>query len=306
MTDHQHAHLAWERLLEQALNEPGLVCAAYQSFHRFSIGNAILATVQLADKIGPLATFKQWLAKGRAVKKGEKAIVLVMPVQVKIGGEQGRIGGKQSADAAGSVEDGADAPSSAGAATRTVFVYRARWFSYYQTQPKDGAEESAEPELDLAPEWDAERALRTLGIRREGYAQVDGNMLGYSRLGDGAPIVAVSPLSPHPMKTLFHELGHCALGHLDKIDPQRKGECEAEAECVAYLMCASLGVHSEAMAASRGYIQRWLEASAAVDGAQGFTNRSARRIFAAVQKILAAGKPVAAAQDTAHDATQAA
>ena len=42
-------------LLEQALTEPGIVSEAYRRFHRFSIGNQILAAVQLHQKHLPLS-----------------------------------------------------------------------------------------------------------------------------------------------------------------------------------------------------------------------------------------------------------
>ena len=37
-------------LLERALTEPGIISAAYRRFHRFSIGNQILAAIQLHDR----------------------------------------------------------------------------------------------------------------------------------------------------------------------------------------------------------------------------------------------------------------
>ena len=66
----------------------------------------------------------------------------------------------------------------------------------------------------------------------------------------------MSPLSPHPHKTTFHELGHCLL-HLD--EEHREGADlprnlkEVEAEAVAMLCCEALGLDGAEYA--RGYIQ---------------------------------------------------
>ena len=48
------------QLLAQALTEPGIVSEAYRRFHRFSIGNQILAAVQLHQRhlpLSPIASF---------------------------------------------------------------------------------------------------------------------------------------------------------------------------------------------------------------------------------------------------------
>ena len=73
-------------LLNRALTEPGVISRAYTAFHGYSIGNQLLAFVQCAERgipPGPIATFMGWKDKGRYVRKGEKAIVLCMPVTCK-------------------------------------------------------------------------------------------------------------------------------------------------------------------------------------------------------------------------------
>ena len=74
------------RSARRAVNEPGIVSAAYRQFHNYSIGNQLLAWAQcLARGIqpGPMATFPKWKELGRYVRKGEKAITLCQPVTVK-------------------------------------------------------------------------------------------------------------------------------------------------------------------------------------------------------------------------------
>ncbi|MBK8357480.1 MAG: DUF1738 domain-containing protein [Comamonadaceae bacterium] len=73
-------------LLQQALTLPGTLSKAYSVFHDYSLGNAILAAFQLAARglpLAPIASFNRWKNLGRKVRKGEKALSLIMPVTVK-------------------------------------------------------------------------------------------------------------------------------------------------------------------------------------------------------------------------------
>src|SRR5262245_40260795 len=73
-------------LLDQAVREPGCVSIAYRQFHSYSLGNQLLALSQcLARHLepGPLATYARWRALGRQVRKGEKALVLWLPITVR-------------------------------------------------------------------------------------------------------------------------------------------------------------------------------------------------------------------------------
>ena len=70
-------------LLQSAVTEPGIISAAYSQFHTYSMGNQLLAWVQCLQREippGPIATFPRWKELGRHVKKGEKALMLCMPV----------------------------------------------------------------------------------------------------------------------------------------------------------------------------------------------------------------------------------
>jgi hypothetical protein len=86
-------HFSWRHharqictIAQQALTEPGIVSAAYGRFHRFSIGNQILAAIQLQERdlpLSPIASFNRWKDLGRSVSKGQKAMSLWMPITVK-------------------------------------------------------------------------------------------------------------------------------------------------------------------------------------------------------------------------------
>jgi len=98
--------------------------------------------------------------------------------------------------------------------------------------------------------------------------------------------VSVSPLATQPFKTLFHEFAHQILGHVQSAGPLTDEDAtprnvqEVEAESVAMLCCASLGLPG--VEYSRDYIQSWAEG-------QPISEQSAHRIFAAADKILKAG-----------------
>lgn len=261
-------------LLKQALTEPGIVSAAYGRFHRFSIGNQILAAVQLQERslpISPIASFNRWKDLGRSVSKGQKALSLWMPITVK----------RRATDAGDAGDAGADNEER----LMTLFKLAPRWFSLEQTEGEDYIEPIE------SPQWDADAAMTGLDITLEHFEFMDGNVQGYAVKRR----IAVSPLAEYPHKTRFHEMAHVVLGHTEEADCHDAASLprsiqEVEAEGVAFLLCSILELPGRDE--SRGYIQSWL------DGEQ-LPEKSAQRIFSASQKILDAGKPV-----TSSDVTQ--
>jgi len=151
----------WASLLVEAVNKPGLIMEAYSAFHRYSIGNQILALVQCQLRgleSGPLNTFPGWQALGRSVKRGERALSLCMPVTRKVRDEESQ-----------------DSESECHERTFTTFMYKPHWFVLSQTVGSD----FIPPSL---PEWDAEQALIALNIERISFTHTDGNWQGYAKL----------------------------------------------------------------------------------------------------------------------------
>ena len=256
----------WSALLVEAVNKPGLIMEAYSAFHQYSIGNQLLALVQChlrGIQPGPINTFPKWQALGRYVKRGERALILGMPITRKRHAEQS------------DTNDEAD-----GEHTYTSFVHRARWFVVSQTE---GQELPAIP----IPQWDAALALATLNIERIDFDSTDGNCQGFARKRQ----IAINPVAQLPHKTLFHEAAHVTLGHTAEGD-FADGEAtprslrEAEAEAVALLCCESLGL--EGADYCRGYIQNWLYRGVGFD-ATAIPERSAQKIFRAADQIIRAG-----------------
>ena len=258
MTSPSSSPPSFAALLASAVTEPGMLSAAYGQFHHYSIGNQLLAWSQCVARSiqpGPMATFQRWRELGRHVKKGEKAIVLCRPVTLK-----------RTTPAADGTEETAGV---------TWFVYKALLFVLALT------EGIAIPEPST-PSWSRERALATLTVSEVQFDLADGNCLGFAR--DRS--IAINPINPMPYKTRFHELAHVLLGHTSEgtlndgdSTPRNLRECEAEA--VALLCCAALGLPG--IECSRGYIQAYW--------GQGnpIPERSAQRVLKVADQILKAG-----------------
>ncbi len=256
----------FEQLLSDALNPSNekKLNAAYRAFHRYSIGNQYLAAMQL-DIISPIATYKQWQEKGRQVKKGSKAIALYMPFMVV------------EKDADGNPIIKTDGTKK----TKQVFSLKNNWFSLADT---DGEELDPMANAEFG-DWDVQKALAALDISMVDFEMVNGNAQGYATTGSR---IAINPLARLPHKTTFHELAHQVLGHLSDAEADSvfasgtsdRSLQEVEAESVAFICCASLGL--EGLAESRHYIQGWLSV-------ESLPEKSCSAIFRAADKILKAG-----------------
>lgn len=251
---------SWQELLITAVNTPGTFNEAYNAFHNYSIGNQILALIQCHLRgitPGPIATFPGWKEKGRFVRKGEKALMLCMPI---IGTKKAKAGDED--------QEGE---------SYKFFVCRNNWFVLSQT---DGEPYSGE----AAPEWNKEAALKALEVAEVPFEILNGNAQGYSRRRE----FAINPLDQAAHSTTFHELAHIVLGHttgepiFDSVE-QARSLREVEAESVALICCEALNLSGADH--SRDYIQHWMRK----EGADAIPERNAQRIFAAADRILKAG-----------------
>src|SRR5262245_56757877 len=109
----------WTSLLVEAVNQPGLIMEAYSAFHNYSIGNQILALVQSYGRglePGPINTLPGWQTLGRVVKRGERALILCMPITRKVRDEESHNSDTENGDR-----------------TFTSFIYKPHWFVVSQT-----------------------------------------------------------------------------------------------------------------------------------------------------------------------------
>jgi len=82
----ERQHATWGELLREAVEKPGRMLEAYTAFHNYSFGNALLALEQCTRRNlqpEPLNTYKGWLERKRQVRRGEKGIILCMPMPLK-------------------------------------------------------------------------------------------------------------------------------------------------------------------------------------------------------------------------------
>jgi len=249
------------KALETAISLPGSIMQAYSNFHNYSIGNQLLALIQCSSRglePGPINTFPGWQRLGRHVKRGERALMLCMPLTRKQRSTSDNESGELDHDEAFS----------------TAFMFKPRWFTLAQT-------EGEEFQLPSLPEWDTQTALANFGYTQKAFTDTDGNTQGYSQ-GDE---FAINPVAQLPWKTLFHELGHLVLGHTHEDPKERTSKAlrEVEAESVALLCCEALNLPGAKYC--RGYIQSYWPKGTPIPEA------NAKRILGASDKILRAGKP---------------
>ena len=250
-------NVAWSDMLSDAVNKTGVISACYSVFHNYSMGNQLLAWSQLQARdmnLSPIATYKKWSDLGRQVKKGEKAIALVMPVTISKKDNAGEKTGE----------------------VFNMFTLKNNWFTLDQTEGADFTNEI------VIPTWDKIKALETLGITEVKFDSFNGNSQGYAT----GKNIAINPIAALPHKTRFHELAHVVLGHTEEhamhdSELTPRDIREVEAESVAYILCSVLELSG--LTESRGYIQGWLSGNTISD-------KSAQRIFSAADKILKAGK----------------
>lgn len=240
--------------LQEIYTNPAKLSDCYNKFHNYSFYNQCLAIQQLGNA-EPIATYKRWAELGFQVQKGSKAIALYMPVTAK---------------------DKLDETK-----TKTFFIMRKNWFGLSATNaPKD----FVLPDLQT-PAFGLGKAIETLGINIIPFKQTNGNMQGYAKPQEKA--IAVSPLAAIPVKTTLHEIAHCIMhNELETLHENFGRDIkELEAEAVAYFVCKTLNLCTdEQLASSRAYIQTWFNNFAAIQ------EKTAQRIFSAVDKILKAGK----------------
>jgi len=245
----------YEKLTQQALSEPGELSKAYSAFWNYSLGNQLLALCQLGQP-EPINTYPGWQKIGRQVKKGQKAIGLIMPFTIK------------------EEKDGQER-------TKTIFIERRNWFGLSQTEPMANAPEYTSP---LTPGFSLDKALSALNITKESFLHTDGNTQGYAR--PAQLTIAVSPLAFDPFKTTCHEIGHCLLHAEQSLmgdsETLPKDIKEIEAELTAYLVMCALG-HTQNLSSSRAYIQHW-------NANQGSEKARYAKVFSAADSILKAGR----------------
>jgi len=240
-----------------------------RSFHTYSLNNLLLILAQNPDAT-MVAGFRQWQAKGRQVRKGEKSI---------------KIFGYRERKTRTSENEG-----------NTVDEDRARVVRYFptlsvfditQTDPIEGAPTlPTDPTRRLTGDDDhgliapltQHLAANGWGVHRAWLTAANGFINPETRQVTLAEGIAVEQAA----KTLLHETAHIELLHIDNMDEYRvhRGRMEVEAESVAYIVAGLHGFDTSRY--SIGYITGWAREDTAV------IRETASRVLTAAHTIAEA------------------
>jgi antirestriction protein ArdC len=206
--------------------------------HAYSANNRFWLFMQAQqrgwDDLGMVAGFNTWKALGRSVRKGEKGLTVLAPCRVKVTDET----------------TGEDRYALAGFKIEHVFAAR-------QTDGEGEIPEPIRPELLTGAGPDgAFRALTDL-VEAHGFTVTRAPLTpanGTTSFATRVVTVADRLEDAAAVKTLAHELAHVML-HENEDYHGNRGRCEVEAESVAYLVCADLGMSTDAY--SFPYVAAW-------------------------------------------------
>jgi len=218
------------------------------SFHSYSLNNLLLIWAQRPDATR-VAGFRQWEKLGRHVRKGEKSL--------KIFGYATR-----------KATDVDEATGEETTKSRAYFPILSV-FDISQTDLDEGRTDDGEILQLLTGADDAGIFSRTADYMRSLGWIVDlgdtGDRNGYTTIDGSRRILVGAHLEPaQQAKTMLHEAAH-ALLHADEPAAEyveHRGVKETEAESVAYVMAAMLGLDTAAY--SVGYVAGWAAADVAL------------------------------------------
>lgn len=240
---------------------------AARRFHRYSLSNLLLIMAQDPEAT-QVAGYRSWQAKGRQVRKGEKALAI-------LGSRLAPAGPRADQDvddaAVGALESGKD-----GRPMRRVF-FPVKVFDVAQTDQVEGAEPMPAPTSDLDAEDHAGLYERVAAhFERTGVALrraiVPGTANGFCRkippagnptAEEGAWVTEVvvdeRRTGADAARTALHEAAHIAARHLENADGDyvaHRGRIEIEAESATYIVAAIAGL--DTAPASTGYVASWM------------------------------------------------
>jgi antirestriction protein ArdC len=221
-------------------------------FHRYSLHNVCLIVSQRPNATR-VAGFQTWRSLGRFVRRGEKGIAILAPIDAR------------------RRADNADDESKAVVGFRTAYV-----FDLEQTNGAplpDTAQASGDPGGSTAA---LEAAIRTTGIAIE---QVDdlGGALGTSSAGRLQILNGLD--AAQEFFVLAHEYGHELLHHAADR-PESRDTPELEAEAVAFVVAHAIGL--DAIQSARDYIHLYRGDSNALAESLDRIQRTASMILNAV------------------------
>ncbi len=219
-----------------------------RSFHSYSFNNLILIMTQFPTA-SHVAGFRQWQAKGRQVRKGEKSIRIFGFAEKKT---------RHTDD-----PDGQDETADGETGQRVVRYFPVlSVFDISQTDPTDpDADDPSRPaQLLTGEDPNGITEAVTDYLTGQGWTvtrePIAGRANGYTSPHDRRVVIDADLTPAQAAKTALHEAAHAIL-HADNTDhdQQHRGVQEVEAESVAYVMAGLLGLDTAAY--SIGYLAGW-------------------------------------------------
>lgn len=238
---------------------------ALSRFHTYSFGNVMLIMVQKPEATR-VAGFHTWRSLGRAVRKGEKGILIIAPMVLRV----------QNTDE----PDAPQAPDAERAqkVTRSRLRFRAAYvFDISQT---DGEPLPAPARVggDPGPALDRlEAAVVASGITLETSDTLIG-VEGYS--AGGRIVLRHGQESAERFSTLVHEWAHELLHQSDRENRPPKTVRETEAEAVAYIVGHAVGL--DLGTASADYIRLYQGTSETLSASLDRIQKTACHIIEAI------------------------
>jgi antirestriction protein ArdC len=242
-------------------------------FHRYSFANTLLILRQCPGA-SQVASYRKWQELGRQVRNGEHGLWIWAPCTRKV-----------------TPADDGEAITADGEAEARRVLSGFRPVPVFDVAQTDGDDL---PEIcHLLDGEDDSGVFDRLAAVAEGMdwtvrrmPEVDGHQGANGLCEHGLRVITVaSARSPlQQVKTLAHELGHGLLHGPAVYYAGNRGLCELEAESVAFVVCASLGVDTSAY--SFGYVAGWQQGDAA--RAREAIKASGNRIQRAAGQILTA------------------
>lgn len=260
------------------------------SFHRYSMSNQMLIAIQCPEAT-LVAGFKKWGELGRNVAGAKGIRIFGFSTWTK---DEKDASGKPKLD-----KNGKQITSS-GRYFPVVCVYDV---SQTHGRPLPEAYEQMTEEPPAGFIEDLEQSIRDAGFTVT-YETIPGAGHGFTQ-PDTKRVVVDETLSPAGRaRTLAHERGHIALGHLDRMDEYHtghdggaRGSMEVEAESFAYVVCRANGMSTMMGGQSSTYVAGW----AGTD--KDALEKSAAAIAAATKTVL--GEDLFVARDRARDLERA-
>lgn len=279
--ERMHADLASKVGSMDSLHEWESWLRFTQSFHRYSFNNTVLIWLQRPDATA-VAGYRAWLARGRQVRRGEKAIQVFAPVTQRV----------PRLDSAGNAVYGADGQPLI--ETRMVGVKPASVFDVSQT---DGVPLPRQPDVTLLT------GVAPIGLwaslvgycESKGYAVSRGDCRGangLTKFDTKEVIVRPDVDDAQAVKTLAHEAAHTTL-HESLADRTCRGLIEVEAESVAFLVTAAHGLDSSQY--TFNYVAGWAHQAKAFDpegpSIEEIVHATGQRVITAADEFLNVTRP---------------